>query len=99
MSSFCESRCGKRQFDCSEAEQRAERAERQLPFIDQSPAPRQSPEERSVALPGAPGGPAACPRGSAGICAQCRSLQRLGPGIGSPPSFPLPALCLLLLIS
>lgn len=73
MSSFCESRCGKRQFDCSEAEERAERAERQLPFIDQSPAPRQSPEERSVALPGAPGGPAACPRGSAHSAEACNA--------------------------
>lgn len=43
---FFESRLGKRQFDCSEAEQGAEH---RPPIIDQSPAQEQNEEECGVA--------------------------------------------------
>ena len=89
---FFESRLGKRQFDCSEAEQGAEG---QLPFIDQSPTPR--PKRRGVlhclgllVIPGLPLPRELCavwkpaaPR-SCGWCS--------GPVVGDPPlSPPLPS--------
>lgn len=79
MSSFCESRLGKRQFDCSEAEQRAER---QLPFIDQSPTAGQNAGAYG-SLPGAPGDPAACPQGSVHSAEACNAWV-LGPGLLPP---------------
>lgn len=88
---FFESRLGKRQFDCSEAEQGAEG---RPPFIDQSPTPR-TKRRGVVALPGAPGDPRAASLQGAVGCAG--SLRRPVLWSGLLPPLPLsPALCLLL---
>jgi hypothetical protein len=83
MSSFSESRLGKRQFDCSEAEQGAER---QLPFIDQSPSPKNK-TKKSVMWPWAPGEPGTASLQAPVHCVD--ALQRPGPSPSIPFLNPL----------
>lgn len=65
------------------------------PLSTRTQPQEQNTEERSTAW-----GSQRSRRLSWGTCALCKSLQYLGPRVGSPPpSFPLPALCRLLLVS